>query len=65
MAFSDCNHYIKTPVVYKSREVSRSEVKGFNLFGFDQGMRMCGGIVRITLRQKQTMQQHGVVALIE
>ena len=27
--------------------------------------RMCGGIVRITLRQKETMQQHGLVALIE
>ena len=33
MAFSDCNHYNRTPMVYKS-----SEVKGFKLFGFDQGM---------------------------
>ena len=54
MAFSDCNHYIKTPVVYKSNEVSRSGVKGFKLFGFDQGM--CGEIVRITLGQMQIMQ---------
>ena len=38
MVFSDCNHYIKTLMVYNSSEVSRSEVKGFKLFGFDQGM---------------------------
>ena len=61
MAFSDCNHYIKTPMVYKSSEVSRSEVKGFKVIGID---RMCDGIVRITLKQKKTM-QHGVVAFIE
>ena len=35
MAFSDCNHYIKTPMVYKSSEVNRSEVKGFELIGID------------------------------
>ena len=38
MAYSDCNHYIKTPMVYKSSEVSRTQVKGFKLFGFDQDM---------------------------
>ena len=47
MAFSDCNHYIKTPLVYKSSEVSRSEVKGFKLFGL---MKAQGCLTRWTWR---------------
>ena len=50
-------------MVYKSSEVSRSEVKGFKLFGFDQGMPHVWWNSEITLREKQTM--YGVVALIE
>ena len=31
--FSDCNHYIKTPMVYKTSEVSRSEVSRSDVKG--------------------------------